>query len=123
MGFHIKLACLDTFFLLFYFSDGLDFSGPTMSMLKFPVSSNPGTTQCISITLLFDNFAETTENFLVELRSNDSAVMIPSGGHLVIIDIRDMPNPQGKELDLVHGYYNVYKVSIRPSSEWYYKSS
>ena len=79
-----------------------------MSTLKFPVGSNPGTTLCIGIRLLFDNFAETTENFLVELRSNDSAVMIPSGGHLAIINIRDMPNPRGKELDLVDGYCSVY---------------
>ena len=92
-----------TLLISFSYIDGLDFSGPTTSTLTFPVSSIPGTTQCIVISLLFDNFAETTENFLVELRSNDSAVTIPSGGHLVIINIRDMPNPLGKKMDLMHG--------------------
>lgn len=81
-----------------FISDGVDFSGPTMSTLAFPPDSNPGASQCIAINLLFDNFAEATENFIVELRSNDSAVSIPTGGDLVIINIQDMPNPIGNQL-------------------------
>jgi hypothetical protein len=57
---------------------------------------------------MYDNIAEAIENVIVELRNNDSAVTVPAGGDIVIIDIWDMPNPFGKEL-------NVYKFLIRGS--------
>ena len=46
---------------------------------------------------MYDNDAEATENFIVELHNNDSAVIVPAGGNIVIINIGDMPNPFGKE--------------------------
>jgi hypothetical protein len=47
--------------------------------------------------LTYDNDAEATENLIVELRSNDSAVTIAADGDIVIVNIGDMPNPFGKE--------------------------
>ena len=46
---------------------------------------------------MHDNNAEGTENLIVELRSNDSAVVVPTGGDIVIVNIMDMPNPFGKQ--------------------------
>ena len=46
---------------------------------------------------MYDNNAEGTENLIVELRNNDSAVVVPPGGDIVIINIWDMPNPFGEE--------------------------
>ena len=46
---------------------------------------------------MHDNNAEGTENLIVELRNNDSAVIVPAGGDIVIVNIWDMPNPFGKE--------------------------
>jgi hypothetical protein len=46
---------------------------------------------------MYDNNAEATENLIVELRNNDSAVFVPTGGDIVIVNIWDIPNPFGKE--------------------------
>ena len=78
-------------------SDGRDFSGPSPATLTFASGSTPGNLECTSISLMYDNDAEATENFIVELRSNDSAVMVPAGGDIVIVNITDMPNPFGKQ--------------------------
>lgn len=78
------------------FTDGRDFIGSSPALLTFPPNSTPGNLQCIAITLMFDNAAEATENLIVELRNNDSAVIVPAGGDIVIINIRDMLNPFGK---------------------------
>lgn len=92
MGRILKIIILPPFYL----SDGRDFNGPSPAILIFPASSIPGNLQCIAITLMYDNDAEATENLIVELRSNDSAVIVPASGNVVIINIRDMPNPFGK---------------------------
>ena len=75
--------------------DGVDFNGLSPATLTFLPNSNPGSIQCVAVSLMFDNAVEATENFIVELRNNDSAVIIPAGGDLVIVNIRDMPNPFG----------------------------
>jgi hypothetical protein len=46
---------------------------------------------------MHDNNDEATENLIVELHSNDSAVIVPADGDIVIVNIWDMPNPFGKE--------------------------
>ena len=78
------------------FSDGQDFDGPSSVILNFPPGSSPGDLQCVTINLMHDNIAEGTENLIVELHNNDSAVIVPAGGDIVIINIWDMPNPFGK---------------------------
>ena len=65
--------------------------------MTFPAGSSPGNLQCVIINLMHDNNAEGTENLIVELRSNDSAVVVPTGGDIVIVNIMDMPNPFGKQ--------------------------
>ena len=80
-----------------HLSDGQDFDGPSPALLTFPSGSSPGDLQCVVINLMYDNDAEATENLIVELRNNDSAVVVPAGGDIVIINIRDMPNPFGKQ--------------------------
>ena len=82
-------------------SVGRDFNGPSPATLTFPAGSNPGNLQCVVITLMYDNDAEAIENLIVELRSNDSAVIVTTGGDIVIVNIRDMPNPFGKEGRLI----------------------
>lgn len=76
-------------------------------MLTFPPGSNSGNLQCTVITLMHDNDGEVTENLIVELRNNDSAVVVPAGGDIVIINIRDTPNPFGKDQRYIH-----YRVSF-----------
>ena len=65
--------------------------------MTFPAGSSPGDLQCVTINLMHDNNAEGTENLIVELRNNDSAVVVPTGDDIVIINISDMPNPFGKQ--------------------------
>ena len=65
--------------------------------MTFPPGSSPGDLQCVVINLMHDNNPEATENLIVELRNNDSAVTVPAGGDIVVINIRDMPNPFGKQ--------------------------
>ena len=65
--------------------------------MTFLPSSSPGDLQCVAINLMHDNNAEATENLILELHNNDSAVSVPAGGDIVVINIRDMPNPFGKQ--------------------------
>ena len=65
--------------------------------MTFPSGSNLGDLQCVAINLMYDNNAKGTENLIVELHNNDSAVVVPAGGDIVIINIWDMPNPFGEE--------------------------
>jgi hypothetical protein len=46
---------------------------------------------------MYDNNAEATENLIVELRNNDSAVIVPTGGDIIIVNIWDLPNPFGED--------------------------
>ena len=46
---------------------------------------------------MHDNNPEATENLILELHNNDSAVIVPAGGDIVVINIMDMPNPFGKQ--------------------------
>ena len=60
---------------------------------------------------MYDNDAEAIENLIVELRNNDSAVIVPAGGDIIIINIGDMPNPFGKEWGLAHYRNGIWNLN------------
>ena len=65
--------------------------------MTFLPGNSLGDLQCVTINLMHDNNAEGTENLIVELRNSDSAVIVPAGGDIAIVNIGDMPNPFGKQ--------------------------
>ena len=77
------------------FTDGVDFNSSASSEIFYPLSSTQGDIRCISINLLTDVLLEVPENFIVELITNDPAVTIPETSDIAIININDVPDPQG----------------------------
>ena len=61
---------------------------------------------------MHDNDAEATENLIVELCNNDSAVIVPAGRDIVIVNISDMPNPFGKEGRLICMVQLKYSIIV-----------
>ena len=84
------------------FPDGVDFNSSAPGTLIFSPGSSQGDVQCTTINLLADILFEVAENFVVELFTNDPAVMIPETADLVIITIIDVPDPQGKKLSQLY---------------------
>ena len=62
----------------------------------FPPNSVSGDLQCIIIELLTDRFLEPSENFVTNLNTNDSALMVDLNADLTIVTIIDVPDLNGE---------------------------
>ena len=63
----------------------------------FPPGSTQGDIVCASFILFPDILLELNEDFVVELNTNDPAVVISEYDDLAIITIVDIPDPNGIE--------------------------
>ena len=61
----------------------------------FPAGSAQGDISCIKFNLFTDILLELDEDFVVELNTNDPAVVISEDADLTIITIIDVPDPNG----------------------------
>lgn len=75
---------------------GVDFSVHGPAAVMFHPSSTSGATQCVTVQLLTDRFLEPPENFVAQLNTNDSAVIVDLDADLTIVTIVDVPDPEGE---------------------------
>lgn len=81
--------------MIISFPDGMDFNLSTPSELMFPPGSSQGDIVCALFILFPDILLELNEDFVVELNTNDPAVVISEYADLTIITIVDIPDPDG----------------------------
>lgn len=93
---------------MFCIPDGVDFisSIAVSDTLAFPFHSGPSDTHCIIINLLNDTFYESndSEDFIIELSTQDPSVIISEDANLAVVIIRDIPHPLGKLMKYLESF-------------------
>lgn len=82
----------------------MDFSVRGPADVTFLSGSISGDMQCVTIQLLTDRFLESPENFVAQLNTNDSALVVDLDADLTIVTIIDVPDPDGETHLKLHGH-------------------